>query len=51
MVFLALGILLWVRLAGLYIFKGTGYLLQNIELILCPGPGGLVFLLAAIFIF
>jgi hypothetical protein len=50
-IFLALGIFLWLILAGLLIFKGTGYLAQNAVLIICPGPGGLVLLLAAIFIF
>jgi len=49
-IFLALGILLWLLLAGLYIFKGTGYLVQNTVLLICPGPGGLMLLLAAIFI-
>jgi hypothetical protein len=49
-IFLALGILLWLLLAGLYLFKGTGYLVQNTVLLICPGPGGLVLLLASIFI-
>jgi len=50
-IFLALGILLWLILIGSLIFKGTGYLVKNTELLICPGPGGLVLLLASIFIF
>jgi hypothetical protein len=50
-VFLGLGILLWLILIGFLIFKGSGYLMQNAVLLICPGPGGLVFLLASIFVF
>ncbi len=50
-IFLGLGIFLWLILIGLLIFKGTGYLVQNTVLLICPGPGGLVLLLASIFIF
>jgi hypothetical protein len=38
-------------LIGLLIFKGTGYLVQNTVLLICPGPGGLVLLLVSIFVF
>ena len=50
-IFFGLGIFLWLILIGFLIFKGTGYLVQNAVLLICPGPGGLVMLLASIFIF
>jgi hypothetical protein len=50
LVFFALGILLLLGLAGFLIFKGTAYLLQDPVLLICPGPGGLVLLLASIYI-
>jgi hypothetical protein len=50
-IFLGLGILLWLILIVLLIFKGTNFLMQNAVLLICPGPGGLVLLLASFFVF
>jgi len=50
-IFLGLGLLLWLMVIGFLIFKGTGYLVQNAVLLICPGPGGLVLMLASIFVF
>jgi hypothetical protein len=50
-IFFSLGILLWLMVIGFLIFKGVGYLVQNGVLLICPGPGGLVLLLASIYIF
>jgi hypothetical protein len=50
-IFFILGILLWLMVIGFLIFKGVGYLVHNGVLLICPGPGGLVLLLASIYIF
>ena len=50
-IFFFLGILLWLVVIGFLIFKGVGYLEQNAVDLICLGPGGLVFLLASIYIF
>jgi hypothetical protein len=50
-IFFILGILLWLMVIGFLIFKGVGYMVQNSVLLICPGPGGLVLLLASIYIF
>jgi hypothetical protein len=50
-IFFGLGIFLLLILAGFLIFKGTGYLVQNMALVICQGPGGVAFLLASLFIF
>ena len=50
-IFFSLGILLWLVVIGFLIFKGVGYLEQNVVDLICLGPGGLVFLLASIYIF
>jgi hypothetical protein len=50
-IFFSLGILLWLVVIGFLIFKGIGYLEQNAWFLICPGPGGLAFMLASIYIF
>jgi hypothetical protein len=50
-IFFILGIILFLMVIVFLIFKGVGYFSQNGALFICPGLGGIAFLLASIYIF